>query len=153
MLGLTWSAWDQPRHGVLLDLGAKTKLATGSVAKGLSNGQDDYSLFADVYIVAGRWTPFATLGRRWPGSPPGLDANPAWYATLGLDRKLGSVDHVGLMLDGRQPTYASSQPRREATAYWSRKLNSRWKLQTYAVAGSSTASPDWGAGFMVIHTP
>lgn len=151
--GLTWSLWQQPRHGMLLDLGAKAKLGTGSTAKGLSNGENDYSLFADLYLPAGTLTPFATLGRRWPGAPAGLDPRPVWYGTLGLNWKLSPEDSVGAMLDYRAATYAGADPRRELTAYWSHKLTPAWKVQPYAVAGDSDASPDWGLGLMLIHTP
>jgi hypothetical protein len=151
--GLTCSLWDTPRQGLLLDLGAKAKLGTGSVAKGLSNGENDYSLFADAYFPAGAWTPFATLGRRWPGEPPGLDPRPVWYGTLGLNRKLTAADSVGAMLDYRAAVYAGNDPRRELTAYWARKLDPQWKLQAYAVAGAGAASPDWGLGLMLIHSP
>lgn len=151
--GLTWSLWDEPRHGLLLDLGGKIKLGTGSVAKGLSNGENDYSLFADAYFPAGALTPFATLGRRWPGAPPGLDPKPVWYGTLGLNWKQSAADSLGAMLDYRAATYAGNDPRRELTAYWARKFSPEWKLQTYAVAGAGDASPDWGLGVMLIHSP
>lgn len=151
--GLTWSLWEQPRHGLLLDLGAKAKLGTGSMAKGLSNGENDYSLFADLYVPAGAFTPFATLGRRWPGAPAGLDPKPVWYGSLGLNWKLGADDSIGAMLDYRAASYAGSDPRRELTAYWSHRFSPAWKIQPYAVAGGSDASPDWGLGVMLIHTP
>lgn len=151
--GVTWSAWEQPHHGLLLDLGAKVKLGTGSVAKGLSNGATDYSLFADLYLPLGRLTPFATVGYRWPGAPDGLDPHNTWFGSLGINWKAGDRDHLGLMLDAREPTYAGGDARQEATAYWSHKLAPSAKLQGYLVRGEGRASPDWGAGLLLIYSP
>lgn len=152
VLGYTHSLFSRPVRGVLLDLTAKAKLATADDGKGLGTGANDYSLLADLYYLAGAWTPFATLSYRLTGDPAGVDLKNVWGGTLGLGYKRSSTDSLGLMWDARQASSTTGVASNEATAYWVHKFAGGMKLQTYAVKGFSDGSPDWGAGAMFSKT-
>lgn len=140
---------EQPRW--LLDVTAKVKLPTGDESKGLSTGERDFSLLADIYFPAGKWTPFLTLGYRAPGNPPGGTLHNTWLGSLGAGYKFSNTDSAGLILDARQASSPGSVGPREMTAYWVHKFSPETKLQLYAVKGFSDASADYGLGAMVVH--
>lgn len=141
--GVIVQAW----HGLLLDVGAKIKFATADEDKGLGTGKNDYSLYSDLYYhTGGAMTPFMTLGYRVTGDPAGIDLRDVWYASLGLGYKHSHRDSTGLIADARRASRAGRDSPLELTAYWVHKLDSGFKLQSYAVAGLSDASPDYGLG-------
>ncbi len=148
ILSYSHSLLAQPVRGVLLDVTAKAKLATADDSKGLGTGANDYSLLADLYYLAGAWTPFATVSYRLTGDPAGADLKNVWGGTLGFGYKQSSTDSLGLMWDARQASSATGVASNEATAYWVHKFGGGMKLQTYAVKGFSDGSADWGVGAM-----
>jgi len=147
----SYSLIDQPHHGWLVDVTAKIKLPSGDKTKGLSTGERDYSVLADFYYPAGKWTPFLSLGYRRPGNPPGGSLQNAWLGSLGAGYKFSDADSAGCMFDARQASSASLAGSRELTAYWVHKFTPATKLQLYAVKGFSDASADYGLGAMVSH--
>lgn len=149
VLSGTYSLWDTPRWGVLVDLGAKVKFGTADIAQGLGTGQDDYAVFADFYWPMGKLTPFATLGYRWMGDPAGMTLNDVPYTSLGLAYKLATGDSAGIMYDARQPTRDGYDGIQELSLYWTHKLAPDLKFQTYGSLGMSDASPAWGLGAVV----
>lgn len=144
--------FEKPVRGMLLDVTAKAKLATADAAKGLGTGENDYSLLADLYYLAGAWTPFATVSYRFTGDPAGVDLKNVWGGTLGLGYKQSANDSLGLMWDSRQASTTTGVASNEATAYWVHKFGGGLKLQTYAVKGFSDGSADWGLGAMFSKT-
>jgi hypothetical protein len=151
MVSYTWSVWSRPKNGFLLDLGGKVKLATADESKGLGSGKHDFSVLTDVYYLADAFTPFATVGYRMPGDPAGMSLRNQWFGTLGLGYKLSSANSAGLMWDLRQASRPGSEGGNEATLYWVHKFRPDLKLQTYAVRGFSTVSPDWGLGCLATY--
>ena len=147
----TYSVIEQPRHGWLVDLSAKVKLPTGDEDKGLSTGERDYSLLADFYYPAGKFTPFMTVGYRMPGNPPGASLQNAWMGSLGVGYKHSATNSAGLILDARQASSAGGVAPRDLTAYWVHKFNPQTKFQVYLVGGLSDASADYGIGAMLTH--
>lgn len=146
---VSYSLFEQPVNGLLLDLTAKAKLGTADVAKGLGTGENDYTALVDLYYLAGAWTPFATVSYRLTGDPAGSDLKNVWGGTLGLGYKRSATDSLGLMWDSRQASTATGAASNEATAYWVHKFSGGMKLQTYAVKGFSNGSADWGLGAML----
>ncbi|MDO9227246.1 MAG: hypothetical protein Q8M09_13600 [Pseudomonadota bacterium] len=146
---VSYSLFEQPIKGLLLDLTAKAKLGTADVAKGLGTGENDYTALADLYYLAGAWTPFATVSYRLTGDPAGSDLKNVWGGTLGLGYKRSATDSLGLMWDSRQASTTTGVASNEATAYWVHKFSGGMKLQTYAVKGFSDGSADWGLGAML----
>ncbi len=152
VLSYSHSLFTQPVRGMLLDLTAKAKLATADDGKGLGTGENDYSVLADVYYLAGAWTPFATVSYRLTGDPAGVDLRNVWGGTLGFGYKRSPTDSLGLMWDARQASSATGIASNEATVYWVHKFGGGMKLQTYAVKGFSDGSADWGVGAMFSKT-
>jgi len=145
----SYSLFEQPVNGLLLDLSAKAKLGTADVAKGLGTGENDYTALADLYYLAGAWTPFASVSYRLTGDPAGSDLKNVWGGSLGLGYKRSATDSLGLMWDSRQASTTTGVASNEVTAYWVHKFSSGMKLQTYMVKGFSDGSADWGIGAML----
>ena len=145
----SYSLLEQPVHGFLLDLTAKVKLATADEAKGLGSGENDYSVLADLYYLAGAWTPFVTVSYRVTGDPAGSDLKNVWGGTLGLGYKQSPENNLGLMWDMRQASADNGVASNDITAYWVHKFSAGLKLQSYVVKGFSSASADWGMGLML----
>lgn len=152
VLSYSRGLFERPVRGVLLDLTAKAKLATADATKGLGTGENDYSLLADLYYLAGAWTPFATVSYRVTGDPAGSDLKNVWGGTLGLGYKRSASDSLGLMWDSREASTTTGVASNEATFYWVHKFAGGMKLQTYAVKGFSDGSADWGLGAMFSKT-
>lgn len=151
VVAYTWNAWPAPVHGFLLDLGAKLKLATADENKGLGSGKHDISLQTDLYYLAGKTTPFLTLGHRRPGDPSGLSLRNQWYGTLGLAYKQSAANNFGVMWDMRQASRAGSEAGNELTLFWLHKFQPNLKLQIYATKGFSEVSPDFGLGMQLAY--
>ncbi|OYY93759.1 MAG: hypothetical protein B7Y41_09825 [Hydrogenophilales bacterium 28-61-23] len=147
----SYSLIEEPLHGWLMDATVKVKLPTGDEAKGLSTGERDFTVLADFYYPAGKWTPFVTLGYRMPGNPPGGTLRNTWLGSLGVGHKLSQTNSAGFMFDAREATSANSVGSRELTAYWVHKFTPQTKFQLYAVKGFSDASADYGLGAMLTH--
>jgi hypothetical protein len=145
----THALLEQPVNGFLLDLTAKAKIATADADRGLGSGENDYTVMADLFYLAGLWTPFATVTYRVTGDPQGIDLKNVWGGTLGLGYRKSRENSLGLMWDSRQSSTDTGVASNEATAYWVHKFGGGIKLQTYAVKGFSDGSADWGLGAMV----
>jgi len=122
------------------------KLGTADRAEGLGTGENDFSFGADVYKTIGGTTLFAALGYTIFGDPPGFPLNNGFYWSLGASWKLPPRETLGLSLDGRQAIAPGSGDQRELVGYWTRALESAWKVQAYFLVGFADGSPDWGGG-------
>lgn len=149
VVSYSYSLLEQPVRGFLLDLTAKVKLATADADKGLGSGENDYSVLADLFYLAGAWTPFATVSYRLTGDPAGSNLENVWGGTLGLGYKQSPENSLGLMWDMRQASTVSGVASNDVTAYWVHKFSAGLKLQSYVVKGFSSASADWGMGLML----
>lgn len=135
-----------------LDLGVKAKFATADRSKTLlTTGENDYSLQADVFKGFDAITLFGTLGWTKKGDPSGTDFRNPWYTSLGFSHKLSDKNSWGASYDFRQKVTSRGDPISEATVFAIHKFTKQLKVQGYAVAGFSDASPDWGAGAIVTY--
>jgi outer membrane putative beta-barrel porin/alpha-amylase len=148
---LSYTAYWSPEHQLVIDLLAKVKWATGSTSKGLSSGENDYSIAIDTYKTFSNTTLFSTLGYKFIGDPGGsnYDLNNVWFGTLGAAYKFDEKNSAGLFLDLREAAWEYNTNLREYTAYYSHKFNQKYKLQTYLSAGDTTSSVDYAAGMML----
>lgn len=145
----SWTFYQNAEARQGLDLTAKIKFATGDKAKGLSTGEDDYSVQLDGYQSFGAVTALATLGHKVMGDPAGIDYKDPWYASLGAAYQWDRATSVGLLFDWRQKLTRNGAPVRESMLFLSHKLSQAFKLQAYLVNGYSDASPDFGGGLML----
>jgi hypothetical protein len=136
---------------VSLDLTGKIKFGTANRNQGLGTGENDYSLQADVYKVIEDFTPFATLGYRILGSPPGLSLNNVWFASFGTTYRMTAPTAVGVALDLQEKSSDTVEDVSELTAFITHELDRHWKLQGYVLTGFTHSSPDFGIGGIVSH--
>lgn len=135
--------------GLLLGLTGKVKWGTASRSKGLGTGENDYSLQLDAFRPFGNLTPFASVGYRVYGSPPGISLRNTWFGSAGASFKLDRDNSVGASFDLRQKISDQSDAAEELTGFVTHKFDPNWKVQGYALTGFTHASPDFGVGGLV----
>ena len=129
-----------------VDLTGKIKFGTADEDKGLGTGEHDFTVKADIFRFMNPLTPFASLGYRFRGDPPGTNLDNGWILMFGtmydVSEDLGwSVDYYFSEASSR----ASDDPQ-ELSAALDYKLGKTENLQGYVIKGLSDGSPDWGIG-------
>lgn len=132
-----------------LDVTTKYKFGTADRNKGLGTGEDDVYVQLDAYRSIERFTPFATIGYKFLGSPPGAPLNNVLFAIVGSSYKLDDIRSAGLMWYVEQKASDNGAPVSELTAFYTQKLAPQWKGQLFGVIGFADGSPDFGIGAMV----
>ena len=135
--------------GRALDVTGKFKAGTADRNTGLGTGEDDLYVQLDGYRTIDRFTPFATMGYKFLGSPPGVSLNNVFFAVVGSSYKLDDIRSMGLMWFVQQKASDNGSPSSEVTAFYTQKLAPQWKGQLYGVMGFADGSPDLGIGAMV----
>lgn len=148
-LSATYTVYNSRKTSTIIDLTGKVKIPTANEDKDLGTGATDWYVQVDAYKLMGKTTPFVTLGYKMYGDKAGLNLNDVFYGTVGFSQKLDKRSSAGLMLDLRERSSASGSPKRELTAFYSRKLSSSRKLQLYVTKGFSDGSPDVAIGAMI----
>lgn len=133
-----------------LDFTGKLKLGTASRSKGLGTGEEDVYVQLDAYGRTGDFTPFATLGYKIHGDPPGINLRDVFYLELGASRRVGERRTAGLMWRGQERVAAGVDPQSELTGFYLVRLDVEWSAQLYGVLGLADGSPDLGAGAFLI---
>lgn len=145
----TYSVFSKAVPNAGIDLTGKVKWGTASATAGLGTGQNDVWLLVDPYRKSGRLTVFGGLGYGMLGSTDALPLKNVVSTHLGLSWQLSPQASAGLIADHRTRSLATGYAQRELTAFYSRKLADKLKLQAYAVKGFSNGSPDWGGGVVL----
>lgn len=145
----TYSVFSKAVPNAGLDLTGKVKWGTASASAGLGTGQNDVWLLVDPYRKFGRLTVFGGVGYGMLGSTDALPLKNVTSANLGASWQLSPQGSLGLIADHRTRSLATGYAQRELTAFYSRKLADKLKLQAYAVKGYSNGSPDWGGGVVL----
>ena len=148
----THSLVNSGRSGIVIDVTGKVKFGTADKFKGLGSGVNDYAGETSVYKILGRISMFGTIGYKVFGQSTGYTLNNTFYGSLGISNKLTDQVSAGLIYDYRQATSSWSDPQKEWTVFLSRKINNKWKLQTYFFSGYGISSPDFGGGAMLTQT-
>lgn len=146
LLAGTYQLYADTDTGFGLDLTGKVKFGTADEDEGLGTGEEDYSVLLDTYKQTGDWTVFGGGGYTFFGDSKFIQLRNAWSGNVGTAYRLASGDSLGVIYDYRERISRVSEPRREATAYYSLKVSEAARLQSYVLAGFSDGSPDWGAG-------
>jgi hypothetical protein len=129
-----------------VELSTKVKIGTGDPGKGLGTGENDYTLQADFSKAFGSLIPFAGLGYRFVGDPPGQDLRDKWLAYAGVSASLGRRISVGFSYDWSQSASRTRPDSHELSPFASFKFGRSFAINPYAVIGLSENSPDWGLG-------
>ena len=130
----------------VVDLTGKVKLPTGSESKGLSNGETDYALQANVDKYFGAFNLSAGLGYRWLGEPSGINYDNVTYGSIGGGYKFTQATSVGVSYDWATAAVNGSAKPQEISVFGSYRINDNYKLSVVLYGGLSNASPDVGGG-------
>ncbi|AYF86809.1 hypothetical protein D6Z43_06430 [Pseudomonas sp. DY-1] len=136
---------------LLLDLIGKVKLPTADEDHCLGTGETDYSAQVDLTQGFGGFSGFATLGWKKFGDPSDTDFRDPIFASLGLVTRVAPATSIGAAYDWRQKVTSDGDEIQEFTLFLTQRLDAQWKVQVYALAGFSDASPDSGGGVMLSH--
>jgi len=143
----TFHAIENKDTGFALDLTGRIKFGTASTDKGLGTGQNDYGAAVDLYKTLGpAWMVFGGVAYTQLGSSTYIQLNDVWSANAGVSYALDQGDSTGLEFFYQQRPADTGYTRREATLYFSHKINDAWALRGYFLGGFSDGSPDYGAG-------
>ncbi|MHC5348606.1 hypothetical protein [Metapseudomonas furukawaii] len=134
---------------LLVDLVGKVKLPTGDEDHCLGTGKTDFSGQIDVTQGLGPVTGFATLGWKKFGDPDNTDFRDPLFASLGLVTRLAPATSIGLAYDWREKVVSEGDEIQELTLFLTQRLSPEWRVQLYALAGFSDASPDSGGGLLL----
>jgi hypothetical protein len=137
------------RLGLAMDLSGKIKFGTADENKGLGTGQNDFSVQADMFKFLDKLTFLASLGYKIRGEATDIDLNNVLMASAGVTYKSTPDMNVGLFYDFRESAIDGSESIQELTAFVSRRINSDWRWQVYALTGFSDSSADWGGGIRI----
>jgi hypothetical protein len=133
-----------------LDFTGKVKLGTASRSKGLGTGEEDLHVELQAYGKTGDITPFATLGYKIHGDPPGINLRDVLYLEAGAWRRVGERRTAGLMWRGQERVVSGVDPKSEAVGFYLVRLDVEWTAQFYGLIGLADGSPDLGAGAFLI---
>lgn len=137
------------KDGLLVNLTGKAKLATASVSQGLSTGENDYSVLADIYKTVDKTTFYGGGGYKWVGVPTGSNYRNVWQGTVGLSQKISQSLTAGLSYDYAQSIVPGKLAREEVTVYAVKKLNDSLKVQFYGLVGLNNNSASYGGGALL----
>ena len=147
----TWPAWVP-----FTEIVGLVKFPTASRSDGLGTGEFDFGVAGDLTWAFGRLTPFATIGYRFLGNPPGVlpenELSNVLGASVGGQYQIFTTLSAGLSLDYRQAASAETGEQLELVPFASWKFIRPWSLDVYALAGLKSGSPDAGFGLQVGYT-
>lgn len=144
---IAWQRWVP-----YVDLIGLVKFPTASRSAGLGTGEFDFGLEVELTWALGRFTPFATAGVRFLGSPPDTHLSDVFVGSIGgLYRILDSLSG-GLLLDYRQSPSPSTGQRLELVPFASWQFAPPWSVESYVSAGLADGSPDVGVGVQFGYT-
>lgn len=132
-----------------LDLTGRVKLGTADADKGLGTGETDYTVRTDLYKFVDQFTWVGSVGYKFRGEPDGADLENVWLGSVGGIYVPSDGLRLGLFYDYRQSALADGDDLADLSAFVSRQVNDRFRLQLYAFTGFSDSSPDWGAGILL----
>ncbi|MDX2169074.1 MAG: transporter [Deltaproteobacteria bacterium] len=132
-----------------VDLVALLKIPTASRGQGLGTGEVDFGVESELTWSLGAFSPFATLGYRYLGSPPDQHLSDVFVGSLGaLYRFLPSLS-AGALLDYRTSPSPDTGQQLDLVPYAAWRITDAWSLESYVSAGLADGSPDVGVGFQL----
>ena len=134
---------------VTLDFTAKVKFGTADETRGLGTGENDYTVQAELYKYLYQFTPYAILGYKFRGDPPGINLQDSCLTLVGGNFRVTQALTAGMDYYFRQASLTGLDDHKELTAFFGYKLSSTQYLRGYLIKGFGDASPDWGAGFLI----
>jgi hypothetical protein len=134
--------------GFQVDLGIRLKLPTSAKNRGLSTGETDIGLIADISRPVGKVSPFLTLGYRMPGDPEGFDLRNTATVSAGASVALGSLVAIGAY-DYAGATSPLGFESHSLFGALAAPVAKQVTLTGYGSVGLSRGAPDYGVGLLV----
>lgn len=147
-LGATYTFLEQDSAGFDLDLGARVKLPTGSRAKGLSTGEADFGVNAEISRSFGTITPFASVGYRMPGDPEGVELRNSVTASIGSSFSLGKPTLIA-SYDYAGKSSVNADTSQSLFAGLAVPASDRFTVTGYGTKGFSDGAADYSAGLLL----
>ena len=125
----------------------KIKFGTASYSKGLGTGQNDYEPGVGFeWAVGTSIFPFADVGYRIVGSPPGISLRNIATYDGGMTYKLDRSNFLTGMFAGHEATQAAFASTADLIVAWNYYTRPGSGFQVYVDKGLSNGSPDYGVG-------
>lgn len=138
----------RPGGALEVGLGGRVKFPTSSGQKHLGTGKTDFKASVDVSYAAGDIVPFANVGYRFLGDPPGLDLRDGPTASAGFSAPVGKTVLI-VSYDYARATTRLTDDSHEIFGGLNIPVTDRVSVTGYGVAGLSKGSPDFGAGMLI----
>jgi hypothetical protein len=145
-------SWAMQPWVPLVALIGLVKFPTASRSQGLGTGEFDLGIEGELSWVLGDLMPFASVGYRFLGSPPGTHLDNVLIAVGGAQYRVLPMLSAGLLLDYRQAPTAVTGERLELVPYASWLVVPPWTLDGYVSAGLAKGSPAVGVGIQAAYT-
>lgn len=129
-----------------LEFSGQWKFPTADEDDGLGTGEHDASFEFALYPRWGDTAPFASVGYRFVGDPPGIDLNDRWQASVGVSQRLSGSLRAGLLYDFREAIGDGADDAHELVLFGSWRWGPRLRFAPYGVLGLSDGSPDFALG-------
>ena len=146
-LGLDFAIPPDDLAGFQVDLGVRLKLPTSARRRGLSTGETDIGLVADISRPIGNVSPFLTLGYRMPGDPEGFDLRNTATVSAGASVTLGRLVAIGAY-DYAGATSRLGFESHSLFAALAAPVAKQVTLTGYGSVGLSRGAPDYGIGLL-----
>ena len=131
------------------DLTGKVYFASADEAKGLGTGENDYAVQLDLTKNVGDWILSGAGGYLVTGDPAGIDYKNVFYGWFDAGYRF-DVLIIGAAINAQQAIISGKDGPAYLTGYATNRLAEDVRLTTYLLRGLSDASPDWGAGIVLI---
>jgi|GEM_PF-5050586 len=142
-------AWQKPREGKKLRLGASLKLPTGDEYRRLGNGKTNLSLFAKGRMRKRSTVYSAQLGYQFMGKTEFTDYNNRVFLSTGFFHHLDRHWGVGAGWRFKQASLEEREHQQSLSTFVSRKLNRSWNAAIRVNLGLTDAVADFSGGLQL----
>lgn len=144
----TYTLRPETVEGLEVALGARVKLPTSASKLRIGTGKTDLRVSADFSYAVGELIPFATLGYRFMGDPPGVALRSGPTVSLGVSAPVGKSVLI-LSYDYARAVSDLTDDSQELFGGLSVPITDSISITAYGIAGLSDGSPDLGAGMLL----
>ena len=148
-IGTTYTWQPDGADGYDVEFTGNVKLATANAAKGLSTGEDDISLSADISRQFGSWSPFVTFGYLIPGSPKAYSLNSAPQFSVGTSVQITDDVLATASYDFNGAITHTLSDAQQLFAAGSWLVNDSLSFTVYAEYGLTAGAPKQGTGLLI----
>ena len=134
-----------------LSVRGKVKVPTADEDKFLGTGEFDYTVELAPFIKKGANTFFGAVGYKVYGDTATTNYRNVWLLKAGIMRQLNPNHAVGIVGNYRQKTTSTRDAKESLMGFHTVKLDKRFRLQSYLIAGFSDATADLAGGATLMY--